>query len=55
MIIMNAQKIKMKGDIKYKSEPNGTGWEANASASLRSEDKGGRNGDTEVPNPDGVG
>lgn len=55
MIIMNAQKIKMKGDIKYKLELNGIGWEVNVSVFLRSEDKGGRNGDIEVLNLDGVG
>lgn len=53
--IQNAQKIRTKGDTEYQARPSATGWEAEACRALRSEDTGGRNGDTEVPNLDGVG
>lgn len=44
VICMKAQKVRTKGDTKYRPEPGVIRWEAKVSMSL-SEDKGGRNGD----------
>lgn len=39
MVTRDAQKIRTKGDTEYESELSVTGWEAEASESLRSDSK----------------